>query len=115
MAPFGIFISVRNRIILIKSPEMIHSYHIIKSKAVLHSGNPPGIACFLMLFPVIERISPKLSIFCKGIGRATCHRLGSSPFQLEQGGVVQHIRGIQRNIDGNISNQLNPKAIHIGL
>ena len=94
---------------------MVYSYHIIKGKTVLHSGNPPGIACFLMLFPIVKRVSPKLSIFRKGIGRTTCHRLGSSLFQLEQGGIGQHIGGIQRNIDGNIANQLNPKAMYIGL
>ena len=111
-----IFISVGNGKILVKAPEMVYSHDVIKGETMPYSGNPPFVSLFLVLFPRIKRISPKLSIFRKGIGRAAGDRGGLSFFrELKEGGVIQDIGRIQGNIDGNIPDNLNSFTIRIVL
>ena len=54
-------LAVRDRVILVKSPEVIDPYHIIELQAVLNPADPPLIPCLFMILPIIQRISPELS------------------------------------------------------
>ena len=49
---------VWNREILIKSTEMIDSYHIVQAEHICQTRYPPLISCFFMISPAVEWISP---------------------------------------------------------
>ena len=71
---FGSLIPIRDCIILIKSAKMVNTHNIIKFQTVAHSLNPPAIIVFFQFFPVIQRISPKLSDRRKCIRRTSRNR-----------------------------------------
>ena len=74
------FVTVGNRIIFVKAAEMVNSDHIIHRKALTQAFNPPFEAGSLVIFPVIQRIAPELSVCCKTIRRTACHSFRQSHF-----------------------------------
>ena len=110
----GSFISVRNGIILIKASEMVNPYHIIKLHTICHSACPPCIACFLVIFPIIKRISPELPCSGKSIRRAS----GNADrniflIKLEQFRLCPGVRTVKRNVDRDVSDHLHSLIICI--
>ena len=113
-AVFRSVLSCRDGPVTLKSPEMVKPNHVIKPGGHLQAANPPTVPGVCHSLPVKQGISPKLSVCRKGIGRTACYQLGAAPFiQLKQRGVCPYIRGVQRNIYGDISN--NPDAFFIGI
>src|SRR5699024_12529962 len=97
-------IPVRNGIVSVKSPEMIYPDHIVKLVASFQSPDPPGKPCLFMVFPVIKRISPKLSGSCKGIRRAAGHsRRSTLLIKLEKLRICPGIGAVKGYINRDIS------------
>ena len=112
----GRCLTIRDRIILIKSSEMVNSYDIIKLVAVRQSADPPVISRTSVIIPPIERISPHLSVCCEPIRRTTRNRTRKIlPVQLEQFRVRPRIRTVKRNIDRNISDDPDSPVVGIFL
>ena len=87
---------------------MVNSQNIINLKACLKTLLPPGITAGLMLLPVINRISPKLSKLCKGIRRAACNLKRHAFFiQLKELRMSPYIGRVCCNINRNITNNSN--------
>ena len=114
MAAHCRLIAKRNGIILVETSEMIDSHYIIQLVAVLHSSCPPFIICILMIIPAIKRISPQLTRSGKCIRRTACHSNRQIvTVKLEELRIRPCIRTVKRNIDRNITNDLNPLIICI--
>ena len=81
LIPFSVpsvFILCRNTVISGKSDKMIQSYDIKKPSGSIHPAPPPGKAFLFHSLPVINGISPFLSVIRKGIRRTACHYRRSS-------------------------------------
>ena len=107
-------IPVWNRIIFVKSSEMINSHHIIEFHTVGHPACPPCITGLLMVLPVIKRISPELPGSGKSIRRASGNpNRNIILVKLEQFRLCPCIRTVKRNVDRYISNDLHAFLICI--
>ena len=114
VAANGIFRTVRNRKILIKTTEMVNSYHIIKAEHVTQSGDPPLISCISVIIPAVQRISPELSCCGKSIWRASGYSCWHILLiQLEKLRMSPGIRTVHSYIDRNIPNDLDTFFIGI--
>ena len=114
MSEFRCQISVWNGIIFIESTEMINSDHIIKFYTMTDSLHPPCISGLLMIFPLIKRIAPKLSGCTKCIWRAPCNTSRKSVLiKLEQFRMRPTVCAVERYINRDITNDLNPFFIRI--
>ena len=107
LAVLSRLITIRYRIISFKSPEMIHPERVVQVEAVADPVNPPLEACYSMLLPVIQRISPQLPCRAECIWRHACNagRI-SILIILKQLPVCPHIRGIRRTVNRDISQDL---------
>ena len=104
----------RNRIVGIKSTEMIHPHHIIQAEAVLHPRKPPGITGLLMALPAVERIAPQLTRCRKRIRRTSSYRLRLTlRIKLEQFRMRPAVRAVHGHINRNIPDDLH--AVLIGV
>ena len=93
---------------------MIDSDDIIQRKAMCDTPHPPCIPGFLMILPVIERISPKLSVCRKAVRRAACHcNRQIVLIQLELLCITPCICTVKCHIDRNISDDLYTLLIRI--
>ena len=114
VAANGIFRTVRNRKILIKTTEMVNSYHIIKTEYIAQSGKPPLISGISVIIPAVQRISPELSGCGKSIWRASGYRCRYILLiQLEKLRMSPGIRTVHSYIDRNITNDLD--AFFVGI
>ena len=93
---------------------MIYSYSIIKFKSSCQTLHPPLVFCFLMIIPVIKRITPELTCSGKRIRRATRNRYRSKVLiKLEKFRICPGISRIKGYIDRHITNYLNSLVIGI--
>ena len=98
-----------NLIIGLKSAEMVDPDRVIEEKCMLHAGLPPGKLLLFVFVPVIDRIAPKLAGGRKGIRRAARNHRGSACLiQFKQVRMAPCIRAVQRDIDGEISQDPDP-------
>ena len=108
------FVFCRNRIVGIKSAEMIHPHHIIQTEAVLHPRKPPGIAVLLMALPAVERIAPQLARSRKRIRRTPGYRLRLAIcVKLEQLRMRPAVRAVHGHINRDIPNNLHAMLIRV--
>ena len=63
----------RNRPVGFESAEMVDPYAVYHLELALDPADPPCVACFLMLSPVIQGIAPQLSGLREIIGRDAGH------------------------------------------
>ncbi len=105
-----------NRIKCFESPEMVDPDHVKQAAHVFDPAHPPSIAVLFHVFPVINRIAPKLPFLRKRIGRAPgkVRRLVVvvKPKQLT---VRPHVRAVRRHIKRNVPYQPYPKQLGIFL
>ena len=96
----------------LKSPEVVNSDDINHLHGHFHAFSPPRIVVFLVLFPFVNGISPKLSQSSEGIWRATglCG-LVSLSINLEELWVCPDVNAVPGDIDGDISDYLDSKAV----
>ena len=93
---------------------MIDPHNIIQFQTVRDSPDPPLVACLFVIFPVIERIAPKLSRCGKCIRRTPGNSEGIVVFiKLEQFRGRPRIRTVKSHINRNISDDLN--SLFIGV
>ena len=93
---------------------MVDPHYVIHPKAVFHPPDPPFIAGFLMISPIIKRISPKLPRLCKGIRRTARYCLWQIfLIKLKQLRMAPAVRAVKSYIDGNISDDPDPLFIGI--
>ena len=98
----------RNRKVLVEAAEVIHANTVVNREAVLHAPRPPGIAASLVIVPVIERISPELSVRREIIRRTTRHRFRLAFFiELKELGMRPGIRRVRGHINREISDYRN--------
>ena len=76
------FLLCRNGVIAFKAPEVVDANHVKQLAHIPQPVDPPGIARFSVLLPVIDRIAPKLPGGREAVRRTACHL----------GGTVQHIQ-----------------------
>ena len=104
VAKFSGPVLCRDRIIGIKSTEMIYAHNIIQTEAVLHAGQPPCVIRCLMMLPPVKRISPQLAGRGKGIRRTSGNCLRLSGFiKLEQLRMSPAVCTVHGDIDRDIT------------
>ena len=67
-----ILVAERNGVIAFKTAEVVNADDIVQLRSGSDTLDPPLVACFLVVFPVVERISPKLTRWREVIGRTAC-------------------------------------------
>ena len=106
-AVFGSLIPVRNFIIGIKADEVIDPDHIHHLIAAADPVDPPGIAGFLHLLPVIDGVAPELA--CRGMGiRRAAGDNGRYQVLIELEGfrMCPAVNAVEGYIEGNIADDL---------
>ena len=113
-AAFCILITIWNRIIFIKSTEMINADNIIHIKAMCQTFDPPLESGIFMHIPSVQRISPKLSCCRKSIWRTSGYLCRLVIFiQFEKSWICPGICTVHGNIDRNISDNTNSSSVCI--
>ena len=108
VAANGILSTIRNGKILIKTAEVVNSYHIIKAEHVAQSGDPPLITSISVIIPTVKRISPELSCRRKSVWRAAGYCCRHVLFiQLKKLRVSPGICTVHSYIDRDITNDLD--------
>ena len=108
------FVTGRDSPVAFKTPKVIQTNHIIHFRRSRQPTNPPGKACFLHQVPIVQGISPKLTVGRKGIRRATCNsRRIAITIQLKHRWVRPYVNRIQWNIDRYITDNFNAPFIGI--
>ena len=100
----GGLVTGRHSPVAFEATEMIEANHIIHLGGSGKTLDPPKIAGIRHLLPVVNGIAPELAVFRKGIGGTASHHLGTAVFiQLEQLRRRPYIGGIQRHVNGHIT------------
>ena len=82
---------------------MVETYHVIKLRGISYSSFPPRIVVSLHLVPVIERITPKLSVLVEVIWRNSAYFFRYIiAVQLEHLRFLPDISTVQGYIDRNV-------------
>ena len=88
---------------------MVDADHIEQVPRRFQTAKPPFIAGLLHFIPVVQRVSPQLSVLGEIVRRDACHGGGHQVLiQLEQFRIGPHIGGIQRHVDGHIPDEGDP-------
>ena len=110
----GSGIAGRHSPVAFKAAEMVKAHHIVQFGGRLQTTNPPDVAVFCHLLPVIERITPELSIVGEGIRRATGHLLRTQVvIQTEKCRRRPDIRGVIGDINRHIAYDADTAVIGI--
>ena len=117
--PFSVdggFLSVRHCPVFVKAPEMVDPKEVCQRQLVTDPVEPPFVAGFGVLFPVVERISPQLSGGREIIRRHTCNDGGISlGIQTEQFLMDPDIHTVPGHEDRDVSDDGDPFLICISL
>ncbi len=117
LAPFPFFrceIAIRNGIITGNTDKVINPYDIIHLCRKSHTVFPPCKSVIFHLIPVIKRVAPQLTCRAEIIRRHTGNRDGTAIFiELEQIRMPPDVCTVQRHVNRNITNDLNPVIICI--
>ena len=111
----GIFIAVRNGIIFIKSPEMIHSQDAEQFEAVRNAADPPVVVTLPQILPVIKRVPPQLAVCRKSVRRASgdCRRIPLG-IKLEKLRICPGIGTVERHINRNVPDEADALLLRVG-
>ena len=102
--------------IFVKATEMIHTNHVIELEAVPHPAAPPLEIGSPVIIPAVQGVPPNLTVGGKGIRRAARDGGGRVVLvQLEQLRVGPHVCAVGRNVDGNVTHDLDVLTVGIGL
>ena len=113
-ALFGGFVAEGDCIVALKATEMVDADDIIEGCGEFQTLDPPFVFGFLVVFPIIEGISPQLPRRGERIGRAACHFDGAFVFvQCEKLRRYPHIRTVHCNINWDISNDIYSVIVSI--
>ena len=105
-----------DRVILVKTAEMVDPDDVKQAAAPAHPADPPGIAGIPVVLPVVEGISPELAGRGKSVRRASGDRLaGAVLMQLEELRVGPDLRAVRWHIDRDISDDGDSLPVGIGL
>ena len=52
---------------------MVDAENVVNLEGFFKALLPPCIACSLLVFPVVDRVSPKLSVCTETVWRASCN------------------------------------------
>src|SRR5262249_33925927 len=86
--------------------KMIQANHIYVREQRAYTIDAPAIASALHRVPVIDRVSPQLSLRAEVIGGHASHKLWSMLFiQQEQLGICPNIGRVRRNEKGQVADQ----------
>ena len=114
MAVLGGLGAVGNGEVFIHAAEMVDSDSIVQPEALIQAGDPPLVSGLLVVIPLIQGVAPDLTVCGEGIGRTAGDGSGLVVLiQLEQVRMGPHIGRIQRNINGNITDDLDALVIGI--
>ena len=106
----------RDRIVLVKTAEVVDPDDVKEAAAPPHAADPPGKAGLPVMVPVIQGISPELADRGKAVRRNSCDRLtGAVLTQLEELRIGPDLRAVRRDIDGYISDDGDPLQVGVGL
>ena len=93
---------------------MVNSYNIVQFECVFYPLNPPFIAGLFVVFIIVERIAPKLTVFRKRIGRASCNGGGFVIFiELKKFFGKIDIRRIECGINRNVTDDFHALFIAV--
>ena len=110
----GSFRSIWNGIILVKTSEMVDAHCIIQLKAMRKTLQPPFITCLPVIFPAVERISPKLACSRESIRRTACHFNGIHIFvKRKQFRIHPRICAVESHIDRDITDNSDTTVVCI--
>ena len=94
---------------------MVHAHHIVPLAGSSQALEPPLEAVGLHPLPVIDWVTPELTVSGEGIGRTAGNDLGGQILiQLEHLGLCPDLHGIQRHVDGHVTDDLDAVAVGIG-
>ena len=117
LAPYaaaGILIAVRNGVVGLKTAEVVDAEHIIDITEIFDAAHPPGEAISCHVAPIKQRVAPKLSGGGEAIRWTAGNFLRILVFiQLEQLRMCPDIDTVQRNVDRQVTNDLN--ALFVGI
>ena len=94
---------------------MVDSEAVKKRKRMLKPLYPPAVTVFSHIFPVKNRISPKLTLAAEAVGRHSrnSQRIKIS-VKLKLSGVSPDICAVMRNIYRQIADNINSVFVGIG-
>ena len=102
------FAAVGDGVISGKAAEMVNAHDIVDAAHMPDAPHPPCIAVLRHGVPVIQRVTPQLTGGRKSVRRAACYLGRVQVFvQLELLWLVPYIHAVQRNVDGQIPDDLD--------
>ena len=97
-----------NGVVIREADEVVDAQYIKHLAQSLQAGDPPAVAGFLMLLPVVEGIAPALAVLLEVIRRHARDADGAHVLvQLKHVRVEPDVAGILRHVDGHIAHQLH--------
>ena len=101
--------------IFVKAPEMVNAHHVVELEAVPHPADPPGKVRAAVEIPVVQGISPDLTVLGECIRRTARNGGGGVVLvQLEQLRVRPDVRPVGRNVNGDVPHDLDVLAVGVG-
>lgn len=98
-----------------KAPEVINADYIIQPCRTVNAANPPAEAIVLHGLVIVQRISPELSVSAEVVRRDTGDLCGKAVgIQLEHSPLRPDVGGVHGNINGNVPDDADAKAVDIG-